>query len=318
MPVGSKQNSGTLAWLQTVFFVNEKTGWIGGSSGILLETRDGGNSWKQAEKFTGDTIREIYFSDENNGWMLCERDIYNLASNAPSYLLKTTNGGADWEKIEFSGGGRFRIAKIFFSENGAGFAVGESGALFILQEDRKTWKKQPSPIRYLLLDGAFTDKRNGVMVGAGGNIFFTEDAGFSWNRSNLSGAPDIKLNAVFFANKQTGWTVGADGKIFQTVSGGKNWREQKSGVSVNLNDIFFINSAEGWIVGDEGTLLHSTTAGNVWTKLDAKVRHKLEKIFFKGKKGWAVGFGGTILRYDAENRENNRKIYAPVLSRNAR
>lgn len=293
-----KQNSGTLAWLKTVFFVNEKTGWIGGSNGMLLTTKDGGDSWRQAEKFTSDAIRQIYFRDENKGWLLCERDVYSLGANPPSYLMKTVNGGADWERIEFTNSARTRIAKIFFSENGLGFAVGESGAIFILQDDEKTWKKQPSPIRYLLLDGVFTDKRNGVMVGAGGRIFFTDDSGISWNQANISGAPGTKFNSVFFINKNNGWTAGADGRIFQTVSGGKNWREQKSGVTKNLNDIFFKDTREGWAIGDEGTILHSTTGGNVWIKENLKIRHKLEKLFSSGKNIWAVGFGGTILRYE--------------------
>ena len=313
-----KQKSGTLAWLHTGFFVNEKQGWIGGSDGTLLTTEDGGDSWKQREKFTSDTIRQIYFSDEKNGWLLCERDIYSLGANSPSYLLKTSNGGADWQKIEFTNNSRIRIAKIFFSENGLGFAVGESGTIFILQDDAKTWKKQPSPIRYLLLDGIFTNKRNGVIVGAGGHIFFTDDAGISWNQANIFGSPNVKFNAVFFVNKDTGWTAGADGKIFQSVSGGKNWREQKSGSTANLNDIFFKDTAEGWAIGDEGTMLYTTTAGNIWKKNELKIRHKLEKIFFSGRQGWAVGFGGTILRYDLSNQNKMTKMPAPVLIKKVR
>lgn len=295
----TKQNSGTLAWLKTVYFVNERTGWIGGGNGTLLTTKDGGDTWKKAEKITSDTIRQIYFTDENNGWLLCERDVYSLGANSPSYLLKTANGGADWDRIEFANSGRIRFAKIFFSQTGSGFAVGESGAIFILQDDGKTWKKHPSPIRYLLLDGGFTDKRNGVMVGAGGHIFFSEDGGISWNQANIFGNPNVKFNSVFFVNKTTGWTAGSDGKIFQTISGGKTWREQKSGVSVNLNDIFFTNTREGWAIGDEGTILHSTTGGNVWKETSSKTNHRLEKISSNGKTLFAVGFGGTILRYDA-------------------
>ncbi len=294
----TKQYSGTLAWLKTVFFVNERTGWIGGGNGTLLMTKDGGDSWKKTEKFTSDTIRQIYFSDENNGWLLCERDIYSLGANSPSYLLKTTNSGADWEKIELANSGRARIAKIFFSESGLGFAVGESGAIFILQDDGKTWKKQPSPIRYLLLDGGFTDKRNGVLVGAGGNIFFSEDGGISWTQANIFGKPNVKFNSVFFVNKTTGWTAGSEGKIFQTVSGGKNWREQRSDVSVNLNDIFFTDTRRGWAIGDEGAILQTATGGNVWKENNSKTNHRLEKISSNGKTLFAVGFGGTILRYD--------------------
>ncbi len=313
-----KQPSNTLAWLRTVYFVNEKTGWIGGSSGAFLTTGDGGNSWKQTEKFTDDSIRQVYFADENNGWLLCERDVFSRGTNSTSYLLKTSNGGADWEKIEFTNNARVRIAKIFFAENGLGFAVGESGAIFILQDDAKAWKKQSSPVHNLLLDGTFMDKRNGVMVGGGGNIFFTDDAGISWNQSNISGAPNVKLNSVFFVNKNAGWTAGSEGRIFQTVSGGKNWREQKTKTTVNLNDIFFKDTAEGWAIGDEGTILHTTTAGNVWTKLDLKVRHKLEKLFFSGTDIWAVGFGGTILRYAITGRNKISETDAPVLLKKVR
>lgn len=313
----TKQKSNTLAWLRTGFFASEKIGFIGGGGGTFLTTNDGGDSWKQAEKFTSDTIRQIYFNDENNGWLLCERDVYSLGSNSPSYFLKTSNGGADWQKIEFQNGVRVRVAGMFFSEN-TGFAVGESGSIFVLQDDGKTWKKQPSPIRNLLLGGAFTDKSNGVIVGAGGNIFFTDDGGMKWNQSNIFGSPNVKINSVFFVNKTTGWSAASEGKIFQTVSGGKNWREQKTNETANLNDIYFKDSREGWAIGDEGTILHSTTAGNLWTKDNLKVRHKLEKLFSNGKNIFAIGFGGTILRYDLSNQNKTSKTDAPVLIKKVR
>lgn len=312
-----KQSSNTLAWLRAGFFVNEKTGFIGGGNGTFLTTNNGGETWNQTEKITSDAIRQIYFADENNGWLLCERDIYSLGANSPSYLLKTANGGADWEKIEFTNGVRIRIAGIFFSQS-SGFAVGESGAIFVLQSDEKTWKKQPSPIRNLLLGGIFTDKTNGVIVGAGGSIFFTADGGTKWNQSNIFGAPNVKLNSVFFVNKNAGWTVGSEGRIFQTVSGGKNWREQKSNIKTNLNDVFFRDTREGWAIGDEGTILHSTTAGNIWMRNELKTRHKFEKLFSSGRAVFAVGFGGTILRYDLENKNKTSRTNAPVLIKKVR
>lgn len=312
-----KQKSNTLAWLRAGFFVNEKTGFIGGGNGTFLTTNDGGENWKQAEKFTSDAIRQIHFKDENNGWLLCERDVYSLGTNSPSYFLKTSNGGADWQKIEFQNGVRVRIAGMFFSED-KGFAVGESGAIFILQPDEKTWKKHSSPIRNLLLNGTFTGKTNGVIVGAGGNIFFTDDGGMKWNQSNIFGAPNAKLNSVFFVNKNTGWTAGAEGKIFQTVSGGKNWREQKTDETANLNDVYFRDTREGWAIGDEGAILHSTTGGNIWTRDEQKIRHKLEKIFSNGSSIFAAGFGGTILRYDLSQKDKSSKTSEPILIKKVR
>ena len=308
----TKQNSKTLAWLQDIYFINEKKGWITGSDGTFLETADGGKNWRQTNKFTSDTIRQVYFFDEQTGWLLCERSVYNRGSNLPSYVLQTTDGGVNWEKLEFAKEGRERIAKIIFNEKGAALAFGEGGVFFALGEDRKSWQKTPVFIKYLLLDGVYTDESNGAIVGAGGSILFTEDGGASWNKANVFGDKSAKLNSVFFINRRTGWSVGANGKIFQTLSSGKTWREQTSGTIVNLNDIFFKDTTEGWAVGDEGTILHTKTAGNIWNYINSGTKHKLEKITFVGDKGWAIGFGGTILFYDV-NIKPEKSAAKPLL-----
>ena len=290
-----KREFNTLAWLHDVYFIDEHKGWIAGSGGTLLVTTDGGEIWKKTANFTQDNIKQVYFSDENNGWLLCERSIYNRGVNSSSYSLKTSDGGENWETVNFAGNGRERIAHIFFNKKGSGWAIGEAGALFVLQNDPQTWKKISSPMRYLLLDGVFTDDSNGAIVGAGGTIFFTDDAGSSWNPATIAEKSDAKFNSLFFLNQKTGWTAGTKGKIFQTINGGKFWREQNSTVDLTLNDIFFKNSAEGWAVGDDGIVLHTTTAGNIWISEKTQVKHKLEKVFFVGNNGWIVGFGGTIL-----------------------
>ncbi len=174
----------------------------------------------------------------------------------------------------------------------------------------------PPPVRYLMLDGIFNDDSHGAIVGAGGTILFTEDAGLSWNESNISGDSNAKLNSVFFINQKTGWTVGTKGKIYQTFNGGKVWREQNSNTAKNLTDVFFCDTAQGWAVGEEGLILHTTTAGNIWTTIEPKVKHKLEKIFFTGKKGWAVGFGGTILSYIEGAAKNSESSIPKLKARN--
>ncbi len=293
-----KQESNTLAWLHDIYFINENKGWAAGSDGTLLATADGGKTWKNTVDFTKDTFRQVYFSDENNGWLLCERNIYARGANASSYLLKTSDGGLSWDTTNFTGSGRERITRIFFNHNGLGLAIGEAGVIFVLQNDKKTWQKSVLPLRYLMLNGIFNGDSRGTIVGAGGTIIFTEDAGVSWNQAAVAGKSDVKLNSLFFINPKTGWTVGGDGKIYQTVNGGKFWRAQNSPVNTTLTDVFFNNTAEGWAIGDVGTVLHTFTAGNIWTSENIKSSRKLEKIFFIERQGWIVGFGGLILKYN--------------------
>jgi photosystem II stability/assembly factor-like uncharacterized protein len=313
-----KQNSNTLAWLQDVYFLDEQTGWIAGSGGTFLKTADGGRTWTKEKNFTTDLIRQVYFTDERNGWLLCERNLFALGTNSPSFLLKTSDGGFNWERIEFSDSQRKRITKVLFSKNGDGLAIGEGGAFFSMSNEKQDlWKRVPSPVRYLMFDGIFTDESHGIIVGAGGSVLFTEDEGLTWNKASVLGDAKAKLNRVFFVNPKNGWTVGSEGKIYQTFNAGKTWREQKSNVSADLTDVFFNNTAEGWAVGDAGTILYTTTAGNVWTTINSKDKHKLERVFFVGRKGWAVGFGGTILFYDENKPENKFSVSAPKLkSRN--
>lgn len=292
-----KQNSGTLAWLRSVYFVNPNKGWIVGGRGTFLATLDGGKTWKQNKKIAADSIRDVYFSDEKNGWLLCERSIYNAGNQPVSYLMKTFDGGESWEKFDFAEG-RERISRIIFAADGSGFAIGESGAFLALQSDQRTWKKSQLPVRYLMLDGKFTDNSRGVLVGSGGTILFTEDGGSSWNQAKLDGDPKTKLASVFFVDQKTGWSVGREGKIYFTDNGGKLWRAQASDVAEDLSDVFFVNPHEGFAVGDNGRILHTTTAGKVWKIEKSNSGHKLEKVFFIEKKGFAVGFGGTILTYD--------------------
>jgi len=154
-------------------------------------------------------------------------------------------------------------------------------------------------------------RRNRVVVGAGGSILFTDDAGSSWNKASIFGNSKTKLNSVFFINQKIGWTVGSAGKILQSVNGGKVWHEQKSNVAVDLTDVFFNNTADGWVVGDEGTILRTNLAGNAWTTVKSGAKHKLERVFFVGKKGWAVGFGGTILAYDESDKDANSLLPTP-------
>ena len=310
-----KVNSGTFAWFHSVYFVNQNRGWIVGGNGTLLETNDGGSTWKSKPKFTQDTIRDVYFSDEKHGWILAEKDVFGSYGSSPSYILETFDGGENWKRVSLEGEGKEKLVKIFFSKDGFGRAVGEAGTFFAMQDDKTTWKKTSVPVRFLLLNGNFFNQNNGLVVGGGGTALYTEDGGNSWNPANFTHKANGKLNSVFFINQKIGWAVGAEGKIFTTINGGKLWREQSSKIAKDLFDVFFLNTAEGWAIGDSGVVLHTTTAGNIWTPIQTNVKHKLERVFFVGKKGFAVGFGGTILKYEGNSSEKNEAKPTPVLQK---
>ena len=291
-----RQESNSLAWFRDVYFLDHKKGWIVGSDGVMLTTEDGGTTWTYRKKFTTDTLLQIYFENRSKGWLLCQRNIYARGNDPMSYLLRTEDGGESWNKVEFPDAGRERMTRLLFHNDGRATAFGEGGVFYGLKAETAQWKKSQTGLRYLLLDGAYSNNRNGAIVGAAGTILFTDDGGLSWAKATLLGDLDTRFNAVDFALK-AGWAVGSKGRIFRSV-GVRLWRQVDSGVSVDLNDVYFINPTDGWAVGDNGVIIRSNDSGLTWTDGGSKTTHRLERVVFSNGRGWAVGHGGTVLTYD--------------------
>ena len=293
-----KQNTNTLAWFRDISFVSETRGWIVGDNGTVMATTDGGSTWTPSKKFTSDNLIQVHFTSDMNGWLLCQRDIYSRGQNPSSYLMRTVDGGLTWEKVDFAGAGRERVTRVLFTPDGKATAFGEGGIFYRMQDDGVTWKKVQTAIHFLLLDGKFGNDRVGAIVGAGGTIMFTDDAGFSWDRATLLGDTDTKFNAVFFAGNRGGWAVGTQGRIFRSNGGARLWRQQNSDTTSNLNDVYFSTPTNGWAVGDNGTILRTRNGGSTWMQVNSRTTHRLDRVAFTGNKGWAVGFGGTLLLYN--------------------
>jgi photosystem II stability/assembly factor-like uncharacterized protein len=308
----TKYATNSFSWFRDVYFLDHKKGWIIGADGVMLSTADGGDSWTQAKKFTSDTLVQIFFEDRSNGWLLCQRNVYARGSEPASYLRKTTDGGETWEKVEFQDGGRERVTRLLFHDDGRAIAFGEGGAFFGRTEDKLSWKRNQTGLRFLLLDGAYSTHRTGAIVGAGGTILFTDDSGFTWEKATLIGDLNTKFTAVDFAAKG-GWAVGTKGRIFRSV-GVRLWRQVESGVTVDLNDVYFTSATTGWAVGDNGVIIRTKDSGLTWYDAETKTTHRLEKIVFSNGRGWAVGHGGTILMYD-ESKPAGDPGKKPVLMR---
>jgi photosystem II stability/assembly factor-like uncharacterized protein len=58
----------------------------------------------------------------------------------------------------------------------------------------------------------------------------------------------------------------------------------------------FFDEREGVAVGGDGTAIHTSDGGRTWRAEPTGTPHALERLFFAGRtRGWAVGFGGTII-----------------------
>jgi len=308
-----RQRTSSMAWLHSVFFLDQNRGWAAGSRGTLLATTDGGVHWRSLVHPGEDTIRDIYFADDLNGIIVCERNIYDLKSNDEprSYLMETADSGEQWKRVDMRGVElNARIMRAIFTGAGRGWAFGEAGTVYTTHDMGGTWTRLQAPTRYLLLGGDFIDESNGWLVGAGATILQTSDGGESWQHARLPPTTNVRFNATSFVERRLGWAVGSDGAIYRTLNGGRSWQSQNSGVENDLYDVKFLDAAEGWAVGAEGVVLHTTDGGAHWTSERSETNNTLERLFFSDSThGWAVGFGGTIIAFGTSD---NRSL-APRL-----
>lgn len=327
----TRQTAGTLAWFHSVYFLNAERGWAVGGNGRISATSDGGRTWRALRPPSDDTLHDVFFIDAKTGWLVCERSIYKIKSveEPRAYLLKTTNGGETWTRVELTKPDVIvRLVRVVFADRERGWTFGEGGALYATTDGGASWTKQLTPTRHLLLGASFIDNQQGWIVGGGGSVISTADGGAQWRNLTASAtdgrsrtvtsvtnmaraaAPAqastqparARLNAVSFVDNKRGWAVGSGGAIINTVDGGRTWRNQNSNSNVDLFDVKFINATEGWAVGAEGVILHTNDGGTVWQTEPSGVTHTLERLSLVPSRNiWAVGFGGTILRYGEGN-----------------
>ena len=128
----------------------------------------------------------------------------------------------------------------------------------------------------------------GWIVGSGGFIIKTTNAGLDWVEQN-SGTTDI-LKSVQFINPSTGWICGEGGLILKTTNGGSNWFSLTSGTTEHLTDIHFYDPDTGYVVGFGGTILKTTNGGSAWVSKSSGASIDLYSVdFVDALLGYAVG-----------------------------
>ncbi|HQI42290.1 MAG TPA: YCF48-related protein, partial [Ignavibacteriaceae bacterium] len=138
----------------------------------------------------------------------------------------------------------------------------------------------------------FADDSTGWIVGSGGFIKKTTNAGNEWILQN-SGT-DLILKDVHFADKNTGWICGESGLLLKTTNGGTDWFSLMSGTTEHLTDIQFCTSDIGYVSGFGGTILKTTDGGLSWISLNTGTTKDLYAIDFVDELiGYAVGGGGS-------------------------
>jgi len=291
-PQWYQQTSGVGSELNSVFFIDELTGWAVGDDGVIVNTTDGGNNWSEQVSGTTNYFTSVFFTSGSDGWAVGGNFSPNLGM-----VHHTTDGGTTWPIQTDTL--HNQLNSVFFISPTTGWAVGEGGNQILKTTDGGlNWVLQTAESAYYR-GIFFVNENTGWAVGGNpsntfSTILKTTDGGTNWIAQTA--ATTNYLRAVFFISETTGWVTGNLGVIFNTTDGGTNWEPQNSDTTNGLYSIHFIDNNTGWMVGSSGLILYTTNSGSNWTTQNSGTNSHFSSIFFTdANNGWAVGSQGTIL-----------------------
>jgi photosystem II stability/assembly factor-like uncharacterized protein len=146
-----------------------------------------------------------------------------------------------------------------------------------------------------------------IVVGYGGRILLTTDAGKTWQPKESQ--TDVALYNVEFVDEQYGWISGQGGLILHSKDGGETWTKQDSGTEMAIFALSFVDRNHGWGAADRATYLRTTNGGESWES--GFIEPSLEGVseeatlamvdpnfydvhFIDQQMGWMVGDFGKI------------------------
>lgn len=276
--------------LEDILYLNDSLAYaVGGkgyTQGIIISSKDGGNTWKI------DTIFEhaLWAITKNN------KGYINAVGFSGKLFLKEPNKPWDFYRLPIY----FELTGTLFDKNGGAFlSSGQSfknGKIIHLRADYSvdTVLEMENEIQ----DIKYADENNLVAVGFGA-VFNSTDNGHTWTRNGLEG--DYFLKCIF-PEPGIGYLIGFSGTLYKTNDAGKNWSKLKSSGNLlygtnTFLDICASNTNTFYISGQRGLLLKFTNGGADMVKIENFSEDHLNALDYRNKSLIVCSASGKIYKF---------------------
>ncbi|MGY5852883.1 MAG: YCF48-related protein [Candidatus Thorarchaeota archaeon] len=286
-----------------IAFLNASHGWVlsqnssGYVHGIILHTQDSGDSWELQLYQNLRGFKHISIIDDQNLWVTSHGGLFH-----------TSDGGIVWEYIAL--GEEYDVFDgIHFISDTHGW-TGSNQEMFRTIDGGQTWQQiQSLPNDDQARDIHFVTVSDGWVMGFDG-VYHTDDGGTTWDTQLDSGGW-----ALSFVSNTEAWGV-ADDLLIHTTDG-TQWIQQPIPPSSTpgapyLTDVFFLDNENGWICGKLPKITYTPDGGINWYEQDTELDTRVTGIdFINESHGWAVAWGGYILRTTRGNTFDGNSMNDP-------
>jgi len=246
----------------------------GGGSTVMISS-DAGETWQinhhpagLDNNFVGECI---YFLNSDIGFI----------GGANRTILKTVDGGNNWDTVYYSGGPNWQCFRdIAFCNETTGFAVGDYTSIKKTTDGGETWINLEVGNDFNLHQVEFCSETIGFIIGSSNEyILKTIDGGNSWQIINYpTGLENLSLEEMQFVNETTGFVYcdagypNYDGAICKTSDSGITWVNVFDDPSAYSGSIDFIDDQHGIIGAGDGMysskILLTENGGEDWTEIE--------------------------------------------------
>ncbi|MDX6008442.1 YCF48-related protein [Cupriavidus necator] len=219
-----------------------------GERGIVLLSDDNGRSWRQAGVPVSVTLTSVFFASRTQGWAVGHGGV----------ILHSDDGGETWSKqLDGVRAAQLVLAAAQAAVADTGATTGDRSTRRLRDAERLVADGPDKP----LLDVYFANEREGLVVGAYGLAFSTEDAGKHWQPAddrlvNPEGRHLYRIRAV----GSDLYLAGEQGALYRSRDGGRHF----TGIKTNYPGSYF-----GMVTGPRDDLLIFGMRGNLYRTQDA-------------------------------------------------
>lgn len=247
----------------STFFLDDFTGYIVGGYGQIYKTTDAANSW-EPHSFSYSVFYTMSFVNNYIGYASMQHE-----------LIKTIDGGINWEIIDVGLDNHTIINKLQFVTEDVGYwnerQYSNYDEFFVTTDGGQTKEKIEFGFEVSTIYSFFFLNQNVGYIdisfpNTSAGLFKTVDGGESWTKISS----DYRRKKMKFLDNNIGFAIRELGndKLFKTTDGGVNWTMiLDDGYPTGITAFDFLNENYGIAGGPNSSIKKTTNGGESWESI---------------------------------------------------